>query len=47
MRIYGGGFVGGMTSVPDYDGTRLAEKGVVLVSVAYRLGVFASLPILS
>jgi para-nitrobenzyl esterase len=38
--IYGGGFVGGQTSVPLYDGTRLAEKGVVLVSVAYRLGVF-------
>lgn len=41
--IYGGGFVGGMTSVPTYDGTRLAEKGVVLVSVAYRLGVFGFL----
>jgi para-nitrobenzyl esterase len=41
--IYGGGFVGGMTSVPVYDGTRLAEKGVVLVSVAYRLGVFGFL----
>jgi para-nitrobenzyl esterase len=41
--IYGGGFVGGMTSVPAYDGTRLAEKGVVLVSVAYRLGVFGFL----
>jgi para-nitrobenzyl esterase len=38
--IYGGGFVGGQTSVPLYDGTHLAEKGVVLVSVAYRLGVF-------
>ncbi len=41
--IYGGGFVGGMTSVPAYDGTRLAEKGVILVSVAYRLGVFGFL----
>ena len=41
--IYGGGFVGGMTSAPAYDGTRLAEKGVVLVSVAYRLGVFGFL----
>jgi len=41
--IYGGGFVGGMTSVPSYDGTRLAEKGVVLVSIAYRLGVFGFL----
>jgi len=41
--IYGGGFVGGMTSVAAYDGTRLAEKGVVLVTVAYRLGVFGFL----
>ena len=41
--IYGGGFVGGQTSVPIYDGTRLAEKGVVLVSVAYRLGAFGFL----
>src|SRR4051812_25870565 len=41
--IYGGGFVGGQTSVPIYDGTKLAEKGVVLVSVAYRLGVFGFL----
>jgi para-nitrobenzyl esterase len=41
--IYGGGFVGGQTSVPLYDGTKLAEKGVVLVSVAYRLGAFGFL----
>ncbi len=41
--IYGGAFVGGMTSIPAYDGTPLAEKGVVLVSVSYRLGVFGFL----
>jgi para-nitrobenzyl esterase len=41
--IYGGGFVGGQTSVPLYDGTKLAEKGIVLVSVAYRLGAFGFL----
>ena len=41
--IYGGGFFGGETSSPAYDGTRLAEKGVVLVSVAYRVGVFGFL----
>jgi para-nitrobenzyl esterase len=41
--IYGGGFVGGQTSVPLYDGTKLAEKGVVLVSVAYRLGALGFL----
>jgi para-nitrobenzyl esterase len=36
--IYGGGFGIGMTSTPTYDGANLARKGVVLVSVAYRLG---------
>jgi para-nitrobenzyl esterase len=41
--IYGGAFVGGGTNWPLYDGTRLAEKGVVLVSVAYRVGVFGFL----
>ncbi len=41
--IYGGGFVGGMTSVPSYDGTHLAQQGVILVSVAYRLGAFGFL----
>ncbi len=41
--IYGGGFVGGMTSIPVYDGTQFAKKGVVLVSVGYRLGVFGFL----
>jgi para-nitrobenzyl esterase len=41
--IYGGGFVAGMTSAPGYDGTRLAQKGVVLVSVTYRVGPFGFL----
>jgi para-nitrobenzyl esterase len=41
--IYGGAFTGGMTSIPTYDGTHLAQKGVVLVSVAYRLGAFGFL----
>ena len=36
--IYGGGFGIGMTSTPAYDGTNLATKGVVLVSVTYRVG---------
>ena len=36
--IYGGGFNFGATSVPDYSGERLAQKGVVLVSIAYRVG---------
>jgi para-nitrobenzyl esterase len=41
--IYGGGFMIGMTSQSLYDGTKLAQKGVVLVSVAYRLGPFGFL----
>ncbi len=36
--IYGGGFAMGSTSIPMYDGQRLAKMGVVVVSVAYRLG---------
>jgi para-nitrobenzyl esterase len=38
--IYGGGFNGGATSIPVYSGEKLAKRGVVLVSVAYRVGVF-------
>ena len=34
--IYGGGFAGGATSY--YDGEALARKGVILVSIAYRVG---------
>ncbi|WP_372776166.1 carboxylesterase/lipase family protein [Mangrovibacterium sp.] len=36
--IYGGGFTFGSTSEPGYDGEKLAKKGVVLVSIAYRVG---------
>jgi para-nitrobenzyl esterase len=36
--IYGGGFSFGSTSEPFYCGEMLAKKGVVLVSVAYRVG---------
>lgn len=36
--IYGGGFSFGSTAEPGYDGARLAKKGVVLVSIAYRVG---------
>ncbi len=36
--IYGGGFALGSTSIPVYSGERLAEMGVVVVSVAYRVG---------
>jgi para-nitrobenzyl esterase len=41
--IHGGGFTGGSTSVSMYDGTGFAKKGVVLVSLAYRLGPFGFL----
>lgn len=41
--IYGGGFNGGMTSAPLYDGARFASKGVVFVSIAYRVGPFGYL----
>jgi para-nitrobenzyl esterase len=37
--IYGGGFNGGATSYPVHDGAKLAKRGVVLVSVSYRVGV--------
>ncbi|MDE3109911.1 MAG: carboxylesterase family protein, partial [Acidobacteriota bacterium] len=36
--IYGGGFTIGTTSMGSYDGENLAKKGVVYVSIAYRLG---------
>ena len=38
--IYGGGFAAGATSEPRQDGENLAKKGVVVVSMNYRLGVF-------
>ncbi len=36
--IYGGGFNEGSSSVAVYDGAALARKGVILVSVNYRVG---------
>jgi carboxylesterase type B len=41
--IYGGGFQEGSTSVTIYDGLGLATKGVVVVSMNYRLGIFGFL----
>jgi para-nitrobenzyl esterase len=41
--IYGGGFSFGSTSEPGYSGEKLAKKGVVLVSIAYRVGQLAFL----
>ncbi len=44
--IYGGGFSFGSTSDPVHNGEHLARKGVVLVSIAYRVGQlgFLALP---
>lgn len=36
--IYGGGFNAGATSEFNYTGEKLAKKGVVFVSIAYRVG---------
>ena len=41
--VHGGGFTRGMTKTPLYDGSRFAQKGIVFVSVAYRLGPFGFL----
>lgn len=41
--IYGGGFQFGSSIQPNYNGTNLAGKGVVLVSFNYRLGVLGFL----
>lgn len=36
--IYGGGFSSGSTAEYWYEGSKLAQKGVVFVSIAYRVG---------
>ena len=41
--IYGGGFSSGGGNVPIYDGEAMAKKGVVFVSINYRVGVFGFL----
>jgi len=41
--IYGGGFTSGGAGVPIYDGEALAKKGIVFVSVNYRVGIFGFL----
>lgn len=38
--IYGGGFSAGTTSEPRQDGENLAHKGVIVVSMNYRLNIF-------
>jgi para-nitrobenzyl esterase len=41
--IHGGAFTGGSGTVPLYDGTEMAKKGVVFVTINYRLGVLGFL----
>src|SRR3984957_17237472 len=36
--IYGGGFTNGSASMPLYWGDQLARKGVIVVTIAYRVG---------
>lgn len=38
--IHGGSLLNGAASDPRFDGAQLARKGVVVVSINYRLGVF-------
>ena len=44
--IYGGGYINGSASMPLYWGDRLAQKRVIVVTIAYRLGPlgFLALP---
>jgi len=38
--IHGGGFVAGASSEPRQDGGNLSRKGVIVVSMNYRMGIF-------
>lgn len=40
VYFYGGGFVAGDGSEPRYDGANMAKKGIVVVTVNYRLNIF-------
>ena len=41
--IYGGAFQWGYTAEMEFNGERLARHGIIVVSIAYRLGVFGFL----
>ena len=40
LWIHGGAFMGGFASEMEFDGEAFAKKGVILVSIQYRLGIF-------
>lgn len=43
VYFFGGGFAAGDASEPRYDGESMAKKGIVVVTVNYRLGIFGFL----
>lgn len=43
VYIHGGAFAGGAGHVPIYDGAALARRGMVVVTINYRVGVFGFL----
>lgn len=43
VYFFGGGFVAGDGSEPRYDGESMAKRGIVALTVNYRLGVFGFL----
>ena len=43
VYIYGGGFSSGGSAVPIYDGEEMAKKGLVFISVNYRVGTLGFL----
>lgn len=43
VYIYGGGFRSGGSGCPIYDGEAMAKKGIVFVSINYRVGLFGFL----
>ena len=43
VYFYGGGFATGDGSEPRYDGENMAQKGIVALTVNYRVGVFGLL----
>ncbi len=40
LYVFGGGFQNGDGSEPRYDGENMARKGIVTISINYRLGIF-------
>ena len=41
--IHGGAFTGGSGAVPIYNGAALAQKGIIVVTINYRVGVYGFL----